>query len=114
MALAFRFPLSSLWHGPAYQISPHVAADSAAMARVPDGATVVTTLSLLAPLAARTGTFWIGNPGNPVARYVVFDGEANGYSPAPASVPAFIQQLCPKDGCRVVFSGDDVYVFRRG
>ncbi|HEX8005282.1 MAG TPA: DUF2079 domain-containing protein [Trebonia sp.] len=114
VALAFQFPLSNLWHGSTYQISPHVAADNAAMAQVPDGATVVTTLSLLAPLAARTDTFWIGNPGNPVTQYVVFDGETSGYSPAPASVPAFIQQLYPKDGYRVVFADDDVYVFRRG
>jgi uncharacterized membrane protein len=113
-ALAFQFPLSNLWHGATYQISQHVAADNAAMARVPDGATVVTTLSLLAPLAARTDTFWIGNPGNPVTQYVVFDGADSGYSPAPASVPAFIKQLYPKDGYRVVFADDDVYVFRRG
>ena len=62
----------------------------------------------------RTGTFWIGNPGDPVTRYVVFDGETSGYSPASASVPAFIRQLYPKDGYRVVFADDDVYVFRRG
>ncbi len=31
------------------------------MARVPDGATVLTTLDLLGPLAARTDTFWLGN-----------------------------------------------------
>jgi len=113
-ALAFQFPLSNLWHGSTYQISPHVAADNAAMARVPNGATVVTTLSLLAPLAARTDTFWIGNPGNPVTQYIVFDGTDSGYSPAPTNVPAFIQQLYPKDGYRVVFTDDDVYVFRRG
>ncbi|HEY6314949.1 MAG TPA: DUF2079 domain-containing protein, partial [Streptosporangiaceae bacterium] len=33
--LAFQFPLSKLWHPSTYQISPHVAADEAAMARVP-------------------------------------------------------------------------------
>jgi uncharacterized membrane protein len=113
-ALAFQFPLSNLWHGSTYQISPHVAVDNAAMAAVPDGATVVTTLSLLAPLAARTDTFWIGNPGNPVTQYVVFDGDNSGYSPAPANVPAFIRQLYPTAGYRVIFADDDVYVFRRG
>ena len=61
VALAFQFPLSHLWHASTYRISPHVAAAEAAMARVPDGATVLTTLDLLAPLAARTDTFWIGN-----------------------------------------------------
>jgi len=65
VTLAFQFPLSDLWHGSTYTISPQVAADNAAMAVVPDGATVQTTLDLLAPLAARTDTFWIGNSGKP-------------------------------------------------
>jgi hypothetical protein len=37
-------------------LAPHVAAAEAAMAKVPDGATVQPALDLLAPLAARTGT----------------------------------------------------------
>jgi uncharacterized membrane protein len=110
---AFQFPLSNLWHGSTYQISPHVAAADAAMAQVPDGATVQTTLNLLAPLAARTDTYWIGNAGNPVTQYVVFDGTDSGYSPEPKSVPAFISQLYPKDGYVQIFVRDQVYVFRR-
>jgi uncharacterized membrane protein len=114
VTLAFQFPLSNLWHGSTYQISPHVAAADAAMAQVPDGATVQATLSLLAPLAARTDTFWIGNGGNPVTEYIVFDGLNSGYSPAPSNVPAFIRQFYPKDGYRQIFQRDHVYVFRRG
>ena len=72
-----------------------MAADNAAMAVVPDGATVQTTLNLLAPLAARTDTFWIGNAGNPLTQYLVFDGKNSGYSPAPANVPAFIHRALP-------------------
>jgi uncharacterized membrane protein len=113
-ALAFQFPLSGLWHASTYSVSPHVTAAEASMARVPDGATVQTTLDLLAPLAARTDTFWIGNPGNPATEYVVFDGVDSDYSPAPANVPAFIRQLFPKAGYRQVFVDDDVYVFKRG
>jgi uncharacterized membrane protein len=114
VALAFQFPLSNLWHGTTYEIGPHVAAADAAMARVPDGATVQTTLGLLAPLAARTDTFWIGNAGNPATQYIVFDGLNSGYSPPPANVPAFIRQLYPNDGYRQIFARDHVYVFRRG
>ena len=87
VALAFQFPLSNLWHGSTYTLDPHVAADDAAMAVVPDGATVQTTLDLLAPLAARTDTFWIGNPGNPLTQYIVFDGQDSGYSPALRTSP---------------------------
>jgi uncharacterized membrane protein len=114
VALAFQFPLSNLWHGSTYTLNAHVAAADAAMAVVPDGATVQTNLDLLAPLAARTDTFWLGNAGNPVTQYVVFDGQESGYSPAPADVPAFIRQLYPGDGYVQVFASDDVYVFKRG
>ena len=79
VALAFQFPVSGLWQGSTYTISPHVAAENAAMAVVPDGVTVQSTLGLLAPLAARTDTFWIGNAGNPLTQYIVFDGENSGY-----------------------------------
>ncbi|MGD0699901.1 MAG: DUF2079 domain-containing protein [Trebonia sp.] len=114
VALAFQFPLSTLWHGSTFAISPQVAADNAAMAVVPDGATVQTTLNLLAPLAARTDTFWIGNAGNPLTQYIVFDGRNSGYSPAPGNVPAFIAGLYPAAGYTPVFERGDVYVFRRG
>jgi uncharacterized membrane protein len=113
VALAFQFPLSTLWHGSTYLISPQVAADNAAMAVVPNGATVQTTLNLLAPLAARTDTFWIGNAGNPRTQYIVFDGKNSGYTPAPANIPAFIAQLYPGAGYTQVFERSDVYVFRR-
>ena len=114
VALAFQFPLSNLWHATTYRLDAHVAAADAAMAVVPDGATVQTTLDLLAPLAARTDTFWIGNGGNPLTRYIVFDGPDSGYSPAITNVPRFIAQLFPHDGYVQVFARDGVYVFRRG
>jgi uncharacterized membrane protein len=114
-AMAFQFPLSNLWHGSTYTISPEVEADNAAMARVPDGATVTTTLTMLAPLAARTDTFWIGNAGNPLTTYIVFDATTSGYSPTPTNVPQFIeQQLYKNDGYRQIFADDGVYVFKRG
>jgi uncharacterized membrane protein len=110
--LAFQFPLSQLWNVQTYQISPHVAAAEAAMAQVPDGATVLTTLDLLAPLAARTDTYWIANAGNPQTRYIVFDGLNSDYSPAIKNVPAFIASLYPPHTYTEIFSSGDVYVFR--
>jgi hypothetical protein len=112
VALCFQFPVSSLWHASTYQLDAHVAAANAAMAVVPDGATVQTNLDLLAPLAARTDTFWLGTKGNPVTQYIVFDGVNSGYSPAVTDVPAFIRQLYPND-YRLVFERDDVYVYQR-
>jgi uncharacterized membrane protein len=110
--LAFQFPLNQLWNAQTYRISPHVAAADAAMARVPDGASVLTTLDLLAPLAARTDTYWIGNGGNPWTQYIVFDGVNSDYSPPIKDVPGFIASLYPPHTYTEIYSADDVYVFR--
>ena len=112
VVLAFHFPVSNLWNAQTYRISPHVASADAAMAEVPDGATVQTTLDLLAPLGARTDTFWIGNSGNPRTSYIVFDGQNSGYTPAITNVPAFIAQLYPDHAYSQIFDSGDVYVFR--
>ena len=110
--LALQFPLDQLWNAQTYRISPHVAAADAAMAQVPDGASVLTTLDLLAPLAARTDTYWIGNSGNPRTQYIVFDGLDSDYSPAIKNVPAFITSLYPSGTYTEIYSSGDVYVFR--
>jgi uncharacterized membrane protein len=114
VTLAFQFPVSGLWQASTYRLDAHVAAANAAMAVVPDGATVQTNLDLLASLAARTDTFWIGTPGNPLTQYVVFDNDDSGYSAPINNVPAFIAMLYPDDGYVQVFERDGVYVFRRG
>ena len=110
--LAFQFPLSDLWNVGTYTISP--SADSAweAMAQVPNGATVLTTLDLLAPLAARTDTFWIGNSGNPETEYIVVDGDDSDYSPPISDVPAWVDGFYPPNTYTVIFSSGPVYVFR--
>ena len=112
-ALVFQFPVSNLWSPPTYRLGAHQTDANAAMARVPDGATVTTTLDLLAPLAARTDTFWIGNPGNPDTAYIVFDGTDSGYSPEPANIPAFVASQHPRARYSVIYDTGDIYVFRR-
>ncbi len=111
--LAFQFPLNDLWNAQTYRVSAHVEAADTALAQVPAGVTVQATLDLLAPLAARTDVFWIGNAGNPVTQYIVFDGVDSDYSPAISNVPAFIAQLYPHHVYTEVFEAGDVYVFRR-
>src|SRR6201994_1424674 len=111
-ALAFQFPLSNLWQPSTYPLRAHVADARAPMARVPDGATVTTTLDLLAPLAARTDTFWIGNSANPDTEYIVFDGTDSGYSPGPANIPAFVASQHRGRHYQVIYDTGDIYVFR--
>jgi uncharacterized membrane protein len=111
--LAFRFPLDTLWSPQTYDITSHVSAEDAAMARVPDGVTVEATLSMLAPLAARDDTYWIGTSPNPAPDYVVFDDTNSGFSPPPGNVLAFVQQRHPGWSYLRVFADDGVDVFRR-
>ncbi len=110
--LAFQYPLSNLWNVGTYTISPSAASAWAAMAKVPSGATVLTTLDLLAPLAARTDTYWIGNSGNPETEYIVVDGDDSDYSPPISNVPAFVDGFYPPNTYTVIFSSGHVYVFR--
>ncbi len=112
-ALAFQFPLAALWQPQTYAISKHVAAARAAMARVPGGAAVQTDLDLLAPLGARTDTFWLGNSGNPATPYVVFDTASTDWQPPPARVLPFVERLNHGVRYRQIYADDGVYVFRR-
>jgi uncharacterized membrane protein len=111
--IAWHFPLSNLWHAQTYQISPHVQGEDAALARVPGDTTVEATLSMLAPLAARDDTYWIGNAGNAAPRYIVFDELDSGWNPAPSNPLAFVEQRHPGFSYRQVYVNNFVYVFRR-
>ena len=110
---AWPFPLSGLWQAQTYQISAHVQGEDAALARVPAGTTVEATLTMLAPLAARDDTYWIGNAGNPAPRYVVFDELDSGWNPPPSDPLTFIEQRHPGAAYRQVYESNSVYVFRR-
>jgi len=113
-ALAFQFPLSSLWSSSTYKLGPHVAAENQAIAMVPNGATVATDLDLLAPLAPRTDTFWLGNYGtNPPTQYVVFDTESTDWQPPPSNVLKFVESLTHGAHYRQIYADNGVYVFRR-
>ena len=110
---AFRFPVAGLWNSQTYEITPHIRAENAAMAKVPDGVTVEATLSMLAPLAARDDTYWIGNSPNPAPQYIVFDNDDSGWNPAPANVLAFVDQRHLGYEYQRIFLDNNVYVFRR-
>jgi uncharacterized membrane protein len=112
-ALAFQFPLSTLWSPSTYALGPHVAAENKAMALVPDGAAVATDLDLLAPLAARTDTYWLGNNStNPATQYVVFDNQSTDYSPQ-SNVLGFVESLTHNTRYDQIYASDGVFVFRR-
>jgi hypothetical protein len=110
-ALAFQFPLSRLWQPATYKLRPQVAAENAAMALVPDGATVATTTDLLAPLAARTDTFFLVNyRTNPLTQYIVFTASSLGqgeYDPV-----SYVESITGNAPYRVIFYEDGVYALK--
>jgi uncharacterized membrane protein len=118
--LAFRFPLSSLWEPQTYETGPHVQAARAAMALVPDGATVATNIDMLAPLGARADAFWLGNStlwlgqaGNPATQYVVYDEDCADL-PAPLTGPLqYVETLSRDAPYRMIYARSGIYVFRR-
>jgi uncharacterized membrane protein len=113
-ALAFQFPLSDLWNPQIYTIDHHAAAARAAMAHVPDGAQVATDLDLLAPLATRTDTYWLGNSAtNPATKYVVFDTASTDWQPPPANVLTFVESMNHGVRYREIYVNDGVHVFIR-
>jgi hypothetical protein len=75
---------------------------------------VATDLDLLAPLAARTDTFWLGNfSTNPATRYIVFDTASTDWQPPPANVLSFVEGLNHGARYRQIYRSDGVYVFVR-
>jgi hypothetical protein len=81
-----------------------------------DPATVATDLDLLAPLAARTDTFWLGNSGNPATEYVVFDTASTDWAAtgwSPAHVLSFVESLMRGVRYRQIYANNGVYVFIR-
>jgi uncharacterized membrane protein len=119
-ALAFQFPLSSLWDPQTYQPGPHATAARAAVALVPAGATVEANIDLLAPLAAKSDAFWLGNSaiwlgkaGNPATRYVVYDTSCDDMPAFTGSLLAWVEKLNKGTAYRLIFSRDGISVFRR-
>jgi uncharacterized membrane protein len=119
-ALAFQFPLATLWSPQTYQLGPHVAAARAAMALVPDGSTVATDIDLLAPLGARADAFWLGNAetwlgrhGNPATQYVVYDQTAADL-PAPSGTAlSYVESLSRGVRYRQIYQQNGIFVFIR-
>ena len=110
--LACQFPLNQLWNAQTYQVSPHVEAAEAAMAQVPNGATVLTTLDLLAP--SPRGPTRSGSATAAIRRRSTSCSTASTATTARRSrtSPPSSPRLLPTHTYTEIFSSGDVYVFR--
>ena len=87
-------PLAQLVTPAAWQPDPRGDVKAAAVARVPEGASVATDLSLMNALVSRTRVHWIGNGEDPAPEYVVVDrsGGTWGTTP-PQDVSGYAQDV---------------------
>jgi uncharacterized membrane protein len=114
LALSQEFPLQDLWKHETYQINDRAHALKKAESVVPDDVSVEATISMLAPLAARTHAYWIGFPNPSAPEYVVFDLGRSDWGSADSAAewvaqrhPGYVYAQVYKDPAL------DVYVFRR-
>jgi uncharacterized membrane protein len=114
-ALVPQFAYNQLFDPNTFTFDARTQALSRALAVVPDGVTVETTINMLAPLSARDDTFWVGNTAPAVApQYVVFDQVVSGFSPPISDVPGFEQQRHPGAKYKVIYEdGFGIYVLLR-
>jgi uncharacterized membrane protein len=114
VGLCFWAPVSHLWQPQTYSVSGHVRAEYAAMAEVPDGATVEVTEEMEAPLAARADVFYASDPSNPAPQYIVIDPHDYYAQPSIAgNLRQWVKRDHPKASYQQIFSRDGVYAFRR-
>jgi uncharacterized membrane protein len=112
-ALAFQFPLSSLWSPATYQRPVQVRVEDAAMALVPDGVTVDADAEMLAPLAARTDTYWLGNHAlNPLTEYIVYDERSADFVPGQPDPRSYLNSRVIASRYQLIFNDDGVGVLK--
>jgi uncharacterized membrane protein len=105
-------PLAELVRPESYQPPP--AAAVAAMATIPDGATVSSDLTYLAYLASRDTVYWLGNSGNPVPDYLILDRNSGSWGGnPPADAAAYAEQSSEGRSYRLVYSRDGYQVAKR-
>ena len=114
LGLCFWAPVKHLFQSQTYTISQHARAEDAAMAKVPDGATVEATEGMEAPLAARADVFYARDPRNPAPQYIVIDPKDYYVQPPiGGNVGQWVKRDHPDASYQQIFSRDGVYIFRR-
>lgn len=102
-------PLFSLVKAEGWEPSPRAASAQAAIAAVPDGASVVSDIGLMNYLVSDHDVYWIGN-ANPEPDCVVIDTIAGGTPGEWGSAPDVGERLFPGVGYTAVFDRDGYQV----
>lgn len=100
-----------------FAVSPQRHAENYAVSLVPDGVTVEATVCDLAPLAARSDTYWIGWPTgtNPAVQYALIDSQCFDISGNPIGDPVTYEQTRhPGAKYQIVYQNNyGIYLLKR-
>jgi uncharacterized membrane protein len=98
-----------------YAPSPlHIQALRDAIHEIPDGVSVESGISTLAPLAAKADVFWIGNTASdPAPAYIVYDTLTSGEPLTPGQMVQLAEAWHPLTVYALLSSEDGVYVLRQ-
>jgi len=112
VALLPQLPLAKLLHPAESFPTQRAAAANAALARIPDGAVIVSDVGLMNYLVDHSTVYWVGN-ANPVPDYIVVDLAAGGLPAEWTSVAVAARAMHPDARFRTVFSRDGYEVAER-
>jgi uncharacterized membrane protein len=114
VALADEFPVNSFWSPKTtFDFGGKASAAFKAVSVVPKNVSVATTLDLLAPLAARDRTYWLGTVNNTATEYVVFDNDNSGWDQQIDPLN-FVEHLLGGAQYQQIYADQyGIYVFRR-
>jgi uncharacterized membrane protein len=105
-------PLAELVRPSSYAPAP--AGAVAAMAAIPDDATVVSDLTYLAYLSSRDTVYWIGSSDNPAAEYLILDRNSGSWGGnPPQDAAAYAEQTFAGTTYRLVYSQAGYQVAKR-
>ena len=93
--------------------NPRADAAHAAVAAVPDGASVETDVGLMSYLVDHHDVYWFGNDGNPAADYLVFDSAWGGSPATPDALAQWAGDHHPGATYQVTYDDDGYLVARR-
>ncbi|WP_409473958.1 DUF2079 domain-containing protein [Streptomyces sp. HC307] len=100
--LCLQLPLRGLIQSDTYDGGPRVSDATAAVSRIPDGATVEANTGLMTHLTSRTSVYWVGNTGTLIPQYIAFD-LSSGWSTPLEDPVGYAKQLHPSARYDLVF-----------
>jgi uncharacterized membrane protein len=98
-------PLGSLVKPETYATPARAEQAHEAMALIPNGAVVESDIALMQYLVPATTVYWLGNPGNPAAGYVVLDRTSGTWgSTPPTNAATYAEEQHPGARYRLIYN----------